>query len=440
MVVQAVQECHVRLRVPEPHQAAFIDSPAKRKVVRGGRRGGKTTGAAIDAVQDFLAGKRVIYGVPVGTQLNTFWGEVKYSLAEPIAAGHYKCNETEHFIEKPGTENAIIAKTVWNADTLRGTWGDKLILDEYQLMNESVWLDVGAPMMVDRNGAAIFIYTPPSLRSSGISKALDPLHAAKMFKRARGEEQAALQEGRVSRWAAFHFATFANLPNLSQVALSDLTRDMSAESYRREIEAEDDDLNPAQLIYRAFQETSQVVPPFEVPKAWPRYVGHDFGSANPAALFFAHDPATGYFYAYQEYLPGVGRSTYQHVLEFKRLTEGATVLKRVGGSHQEDEIRQGYTAQGWPIQEPKILNVAARIDRVRAVMEKNCFFVFNTLGDLLHELRTYLWETDADGRVTDRIRNKSAYHLCDAMAYLLSDFTPETVRTGGGQARQPRWW
>ena len=424
------------VRLPEPHpmQEAFIRSTAKRKVVRAGRRGGKTVGVAILACEQFVHGKRVLYTAPTVEQLETFWREAVRALSPLIDAGVYKKNETEHFIEKPGTENRLKAKTAWNADSMRGDYASVLILDEWQLCNESAWTEVGAPMLLDTDGDAIFIYTPPSLRSSGISKAHDPLHAAKMFRMAQAEQQEAVRVGRVPRWEVFHFTSHQN-PYISEVALGELVQDMSRESYRREIEAEDDDISPNRLIYRAFNEVSQKIPPFEIPKHWPRYVGHDFGSANPCAVFFANDPSTGYFYAYQEYFPGVGRSTYQHVQEFKAMTEGVTVLKRAGGSHQEDEIRQGYTAQGWPIQEPKILNVNARIDRVRGMMEKNQLFVFNTCHRLLGELATYLWKTDTDGRITDEIYNKAAFHALDATAYILSDFTPERVQ---GQNRSSR--
>jgi len=387
-------------------------------MIRAGRRGGKTVGVAIMAVEKFLKGRLQLYTSPTQEQVQTFWREVTWALTEPINAGIFKKNETERFIELPGTDQRIQAKSAWNADTLRGGHADDLYMDEYQLCNESLWRDVGAPMLLDNDGDAVFIYTPPSLRTSGVSKARDPMHAARMFKSA--------QEDTTGRWETFHFTSHEN-PYISEAALGELIGEMSRESYRREIEAEDDDANPNQLIYRAFDERQCLISPFEIPSQWPRYVGHDFGSANPAALFFAQDPATGYFYAYHEYFPGRGLSTYQHVQAFKELTQDVTVLKRAGGSHQEDEIRQGYTAQGWPIQEPKILNVNARIDRVRGIMEKNQLFVFRTLPGLREELMTYQWKTDLDGRITDEISNKSAFHRCDAMAYILSDFTPERV-------------
>jgi hypothetical protein len=61
-------------------------------------------------------------------------------------------NESEHVIERPGTDQRIKAKTAWNADTLRGDYADLLILDEWQLMDETFWEDVGAPMLLDNHG------------------------------------------------------------------------------------------------------------------------------------------------------------------------------------------------------------------------------------------------------------------------------------------------
>ena len=54
----------VHLPRPHPKQAAFVNSPHKRIIVRAGRRGGKTLGVSILAVKSFLAGQRVLYGAP----------------------------------------------------------------------------------------------------------------------------------------------------------------------------------------------------------------------------------------------------------------------------------------------------------------------------------------------------------------------------------------
>lgn len=246
---QPANEHRVHLRKPHDVQRAIRHSLAKRRVVRAGRRGGKTTGAAMIAVDAFLAKKRVLYAVPTAEQVEKFWYEVNRALADPIGVGLLYKNETRHVIEVAGTENRIRAKTAWNADTLRGDYADLLILDEYQLMNEDAWEVVGAPMLMDHDGDALFIYTPPSLRSASVSKARDPRHASKMFKRA--------QDDTSGRWAAFHFASHEN-PHISETALAEITGDMTSLAYRQEILAEDIEDNPGALWRRAWIEDNRI--------------------------------------------------------------------------------------------------------------------------------------------------------------------------------------
>ena len=235
-----------KVYLPElhPKQQLIIECPAKRKIVRAGRRGGKTVGAADQAVEDFLDGCRVLYGAPTSDQLQRFWVTITRALREPIEAKVLYKNETEHIIEVPGTENRIRAKTCWSADTLRGDYADKLILDEWQLMNEDTWEFVGAPMLIDNNGDVLFIYTPPSLHSRGVSKANDPQHAAKRFKKYK-----AYQEAGNRRYAAFHFTSKDN-PYISKAALSEIAQDMTSLAYRMEIEAEDINEAPGALWKR----------------------------------------------------------------------------------------------------------------------------------------------------------------------------------------------
>lgn len=207
------------IRLPKPHtkQAAFARSRAKRIVVCAGRRVGKTTGVAIKAVEAMLRGRRVLEAAPVADQTNAFWTACKRALAEPIAAGVIAKNETERTLEMPNG-GRIKTKTAFNADTLRGDYADLLILDEYSLMNPDAWNEVGAPMLLDNDGDAVFIFTP--LRKN---------HAYHLFVRAQADES--------GRWEAYQFTSFDN-PHLSQEALGEITSDMTDEAYRQEILAE----------------------------------------------------------------------------------------------------------------------------------------------------------------------------------------------------------
>ena len=237
----------VTLRAPHPKQEAFIRSASKRIIIRAGRRGGKTTGIATRHVEKFLAGHRVLYAAPTQDQTERYWFEITQALAEPIAAGLVHQNETSRFIELPGTEQRIKAKTAWNPDTLRGDYGDEVCLDEFQLMDEATWLKVVAPMMLDKDGTTVFIYTPPSSLSAARSQARDPMYAAKMY----------LEAQRSPRWECFTFTSHDN-PHLSKIALDEITLDMSDRDYRQEILAEDIFETPGALWSQADIDAARV--------------------------------------------------------------------------------------------------------------------------------------------------------------------------------------
>ena len=127
----------------------------------------------------------------------------------------------------------------------------------------------------------------------------------------------------------------------------------------------------------------------------------------------------------------MGRSTYQNVQAFRdiiKLPDGGTynVMNRIGGSHGEDEIRQGYAVQGWPIMEPHTTKVMAQVDRVKQLMEKNRIFIFDDMHGLLDEINSCLWELDDMGQPTrKRIKDEKKYHLLASLRYLCTAFAPE---------------
>jgi len=188
------------------------------------------------------------------------------------------------------------------------------------------------------------------------------------------------------------------------------------------------------LVYSSFDERVCVIPRFEIPKQWLIYSGHDFGLANPAAVFYAQDPDTGQFYLFNEYLPGAGFSIYDHVQRFKQITEGYNVVKRSGGSHQESEVREGYIAQGWPISEPKhSQDRRYQIQKVQGMHRLNKVFIFNDLKEYLREKLSFGYTRKVEGEYDEPIVQEAKYHLMAAERYILSDFTPETVQAEEGQ-------
>jgi hypothetical protein len=207
------------VNLPRPHakQAAFMRSPAKRKVIVAGRRGGKTTGAATLAVEAMLNGRRVLEAAPTADQTDAFWDACSRSVAGLVDTKMVYKNESRRILEM-AHGGRIRTKTAWNADTLRGDYADLLILDEYSLMAPDAWNEVGVPMLLDNNGDAVFIFTPKRKN-----------HAHAHYVRALGDTS--------GRWAAWHFTSHDN-PHLSAEALDEITVDMTEDAYQQEILAQ----------------------------------------------------------------------------------------------------------------------------------------------------------------------------------------------------------
>lgn len=188
---------------------------------------------------------------------------------------------------------------------------------------------------------------------------------------------------------------------------------------------------PAGQIYDSFNENVCLVDRFPISKEWLVYAGHDFGPDNPAALFIAQNPASGDFFYFAEYLPGPGVSVHERVEAFNKVTKGYSVLRRVGGSPQEEETRQAYNAHGWVITAPKIKHVEPQIDKVIGLHQLNKIYVFRDLVHYLDEKRTFSRKLDSDGLPTEEIEDEQKFHLMAAERYLMSEFVPETISFSG---------
>ena len=180
------------------------------------------------------------------------------------------------------------------------------------------------------------------------------------------------------------------------------------------------------LVYSSFDDKQCLIPRFQIPLEWLVYSGHDFGKVNPCALFYAESPATGDLYAFAEYIPGIAMGYYDHVQAFKTICEGRNVIKRVGGNHNEDGERAAYRAEGWYITEPKwSLDKSKQIRSVQGLHRLNKVYIFNDLANYVREKFSFVVKGDD-------IENESKFHCMSAERYLLSDFTPETVRQSKG--------
>ena len=182
------------------------------------------------------------------------------------------------------------------------------------------------------------------------------------------------------------------------------------------------------LVYDAFKFEMCIIPRRAIPDTWPRYYGQDFGRVNTAAVWYAMEPETGFLYLYRTYLEKA--SVPDHIKNFLELSKGEVIQRKVGGNHQEQEARDGYSLGGWHIAEPILSNDKwERIRRVNSLHAHNRIYVFSDLGDYIDEKTSMSYEIDKNDEMSEKIHNESTFHLMSAESYILSEFT--TIAPGG---------
>ncbi len=188
---------------------------------------------------------------------------------------------------------------------------------------------------------------------------------------------------------------------------------------------------PAGLVHDSFG-AEDIIDRFPIPKNWLVYVGHDFGKANPAALFTAQNPISGELFYFAEYLPGPGKGAYEHVDAWQKIVSGYNVIARIGGNlNSEQDSRDLYTTHGWHIIEPMQRSVGEQILRVISQERLHKIKVFRDLKNIIDEKQTFSYVLDDKYNPTDKYEDEQNYHLLACERYLHTYFTPETVRGQG---------
>lgn len=173
---------------------------------------------------------------------------------------------------------------------------------------------------------------------------------------------------------------------------------------------------PAGMIYEDFNQ-NHIVPAFNIPADWPRYLGVDFGAVHTCNVWIAQDPASGLYYLYRERLVG-NKTTEQHVTEIKQYNEYN--LRTWGGAKSETQQRMDWSAAGLSVMEPLIWEVEPGINRVIALLKNKRLFIFDICIGTIDQFGTYSRILDANGQPTEKIKDKETYHYLDAVRYVAS--------------------
>lgn len=210
----------LQLPAPLPHQLPMLDSDARFKTWRAGRRTGKSRGGFIAGVaghgpdrmrRGMLQGGDILWVAPDYPQSKAIWREE----VRPRFAGRPWCvlNEVDRRVEIPGLGSLEI-RSAEAIDGVRGRRLDGVLLDEAAYFDlEYAWNAVLRPALADRAGWAIFQSTT-NAGFDGNAMRRVPSYFNLLCERAERGELGA-------EWAAFHNRTGDNpkLPAAEVAAL-----------------------------------------------------------------------------------------------------------------------------------------------------------------------------------------------------------------------------
>lgn len=379
-------------------QNKVAQSPARFKILRNGRRTGKTFYFIIDSLSLGLLYPNLslsYVGLTYGHAKDVVW-EDYLKLAEGLIA--YK-NSQELLIRLHN--GSRIKLYSWDSiDNMLGKKNHKVYLDECAVAKnlKKAWDDVIEPTLLDYHGEAIFASMP----------------------RGKGQFKKLIDESKSKPgWQDFHYTSYENesIPNVKE-ELDQKRKDISPSVFAQQYLAEFTDLEGR--IYTEFnRDQTKPEPPFE-PVSYGFSV--DFGYNHPlAAYLYAIGPDDQVHVKRELYERRLDDA--QRLAKIKELIEGYEITTAVGDS--EDPIallslsrELGFTIE--PAHKGKG-SVFDGITEVKSRLHKGDLTVDDSCVYLQDELESYSWKLDPAGNQMD-VPIKEMDDACDSVRYFVSKF------------------
>lgn len=266
----------IELALPDLHlgQQQVHDSPARFKVLAAARRWGKSLLGVLLCLESAARGGHAWWIAPTFPVASIGWRSLKKLIRQ---IPYTEIREGDRMAILPGG-GWIQVKSSDNPDSLRGEGLDLVVFDECAFMVEEAWTEAIRPALSDRHGKALFISTP---------------QGRNWFYRLWARGQASDQE-----WASWTFKTSDN-PYIDPLEIEAARLTLPARVFAQEYEA-DFSLSEG-VFFPEWSEKRHVVPVFDIPADWPRWVAIDWGFADPfCALWFARNPITRAVVVYRE--------------------------------------------------------------------------------------------------------------------------------------------
>ncbi len=388
---------------PHTGQKQLLDDTHRFKVIRSGRRWGKSVFAINKLLYDaVLKGGDYFFVAPTYRQAKMIaWRLLNdYAPKELIK----KVNETE--LAMQFTNGATIyLKGADNPDSLRGVGLNGVVLDEYAFMSPYAW-EVISPVLQDRKGWAVFISTPDGYN-----------HFYDLFN---------LQD---EDYASFHFTSYDN-PYLDADELEKEKQRMSSEKFEQEYMAEF--MKRSGAIWKLFSRDVHVQPQANPLESSVIYGSIDFGFAigHPTAFLLHEIKSTGEIFTFDGFTQE-GLSP-QAVVDQIKGRLGKLVIRGIYCDTARPDLIEVLNRAGLPAIEAKkdVELGVAKVEEFMLVdpaLRQPKWTISSHLTKAIEQIEQYVWqEIRGEDGTYKQVPKKENDDNPDALRYFLYSFTQPT--------------
>lgn len=384
-----------------PKQEAFLASRARYKFANWGRRSGKTTMFAYEALGTALSidNARVTYYAPtVSDARDIAWGLFQEVFGRAIV----KKNETLlelTILNKFGTTSIVVLRG-WESVVIgekgRGVENDLLIFDEVAFCRnfKEFWVKTLEPTLLTSKGRAVFASTPDGFN-----------HWYTMCNEAQNNPN-----------DFYSHATSYDNPFNDPVELQRIKESRTEDAFAQEYLA--DFRKTEGLVYKEFNREKHLFDDFTNKGQIIRRISSvDFGYKNPSAIYLIEVNYDNHYWISNEfYKTGkLNAELIEYIISMK--TEAV-----YPDPAEPDRLKEMENA-GLNVQEVS-KDVEKGIDSVRNLFKTGRIHIHKDCENLINELESYRYKEKRHGSNEPEDPIKENDHACDSIRYALYNIQP----------------
>ncbi len=394
----------IEIWAPHKKQLEIVDHPARYKVIRCGRRFGKTIMETSFMLEEALLNRDSLYFyiAPTYKQAKMIaWEMFQQHLRNVPKKLVKKMNESELYIVL-ANHAKIAIKGADNPDSLRGVGLNGVVMDEYADMKPNVFKEIIRPALTDKKGWAHFIGTPKGFN-----------HFYDLYEEA----------GRKKDWQNFHCSSYDN-PILDRAEIDSIRAEETEDTFAQEYLAEFRKMEG--LVYREFDRERHTYTDLPHEKQFIEVIaGVDFGFTNPTAIVVLGKDFDNHYWLIDE--------VYQTGMTSNEITEKLMNLK---SKHHIDTFYPDPENPAFikEIQDAGLncrevdKSVELGIDHVRKLFKSDRIHIGIHCEHVIWELERYRYQVNKGERNEKEKPIKKDDHACDALRYVLFMNQPTDIR------------